>query len=344
MRWVIGLAFLGVCGVACGQSEPVLQGPRVEVKRIPGVEEGFGGEPGLMQRMASRPVPLQVMQRAIASLSGDEVVAELRLTEEQAVAIRRLTAEFRESVSSYLRAHPGEASEMRRALRSLREGLGGDVDRQVREGERRDRVPGDRAKEAKEDVGAAAAASERMEMIRGGMPDLLGLQTRIWNELTDGQRAYLSGVLEAWREEEASRWREAYVQRQLAARGQGAEASAGRPPAEAQRIMERLPVEMRERLAGMSEADRAAAMERIMERLGGMEGKEADRLIDRLPEGLRARLMELSEEERSAVLERIRRRLEGGGPGRDRGGAARIRDKPPPPISEVRVPAPDGGR
>lgn len=347
MKWVIGLAVGAVCGVAWGQAEPVLQGPRVEVKKIPGVEEGFGGEPGMMQRMAGRPVPLQVMQRAIASLNGDGVAEELRLTEEQVEAIRRLTAEFRESVAAYMREHPQEAQEMRRLARSIPEGLRPEVDRRVTDRTAADAGSADRGKEAGEGADAALVAAERMEAIRRGMPDVLGLQTRIWNELTEAQRAHLTVVLEEWREEEERRWSEAYVQRRLAAREQGAEAPrpAG-PPADAQRldvqrIMERLPEEMRQRFEGMSEAERAVAIQRIRERIAGSEGVNADGLMERLPERLRARLMELSEEERAAVLERIRRRFEGVARGRGvglEGGRA----KPPPSISEVQVPDPEG--
>lgn len=313
------LACAGALGVspALGQSEraappeqseeaPVLSGPEVSADAPPVGRERFGApmnpEPG---SMADR-IPQRVFLRAVRDLERSED-ASLRPTAEQTAQIRALQRAYEEEMRAFRAAHAEELGALRReageAMRDRaaerRGGGTGEEGERARRG-REDagprggdgdagKAPGARGREgppgAREVMSPERAAqAEKVREIMAKAPSPVATQAKMWDVLTEGQRAEVEKALEAFRAERRAqgerrlmeRYREQAEgrfqemdERAVNERGRrGADRSergdGRRVPPEVRERLERLSPEERERLRSMSPEERRAFIRELM--------------------------------------------------------------------------------
>lgn len=252
---------MGMCGQAFGQpadQKPVLQGPAVDSRQVPGVEPRFG-EPMERGRGMRREMAPRAFQEALNALRDDTAPASVRLSAEQESKIDALMAEYREAMRAHVqqrRAEMGDEDqqELRRMVRERRQaGQGGG--------------------------GAPPAGPGRLEDLRRGMPQFADWQIKIWAELTEPQRAVVEERLAAARERMEERQGQEFIERRMRQR-QGADQAPGRP------------------FAGGPPAEGAGAtperLRRLAQRIQQLPPEEQDRILRRLEDELerRSRLRE----------------------------------------------------
>jgi hypothetical protein len=257
--------------------EDVLRGPRVQERRAPGTEQSFGPED--RRRAAESAVRLRAFMGALRSLNAPDVPESLRLSDEQARAIREIFASRRELAAPPTDARPDQApgatdraprSDDRAARPSDRAPRTTDradrpSDRAQRSTDRPDRVT-DRAPQnrARPDQPADSTPGPRAD--RRTMADAPGdamstdpsrVQTEIWGLLNEKQREHVAAEMERRRDQRERERLEA----RMAAR---APADApGRPDRAAPSIFDEMPARLRERLAAMTPEQRQALWSRI---------------------------------------------------------------------------------
>ena len=121
---VLVLAIAGYAGfgtpVASGQSRsdspPLLQGPKVNVRKVPGVQERYipGNVGGI--RNAEMPIPLPVFFEMLGKLGHEPGSAALGLDEDQRGQIMALASEMRDDLQRYIEGH---AQEVKRLIAQL---------------------------------------------------------------------------------------------------------------------------------------------------------------------------------------------------------------------------------
>lgn len=322
MGWTFaaGMALsAGVVAQAPAPSEaddkPALSGPRVEEKKIPGVESRFGGAGGDWRAMVEGRLPADAMRRLIGALRGDQVPVELRLTTEQDERIAAIEAEHRRAIGEYLREHRAELDEIRAAMGNerfarMRERLGGgrtgemgpgrdrpqagqapaaaERDTDAMMAERRDSTTGTAHDRATSDGGgemSEEAARARMIEVFSGMPRPAEAGNRVWNVLTEGQQKWVEQRLEAARTQTDRRMTEEYARRLMDARNAEDSAKPKAPdPVAVPLNEEMIPVRLRERLAALPEEERARIVSVIRDRIerGEWNPEAMRRLRDRL--------------------------------------------------------------
>lgn len=308
-----------------------LAGPEVEATDVPGVESRYvAGDPGgVAVREIS--IPLPVFFEELRGLGGGEIEDAARLSEDQAARIRAEARAFAGEVGEYLEAVGPEVeallaqlpqAERRRATREmaaverLTRVLGAMVDE--RRGGAAGEGRGDAAVERErfrldlrsappppadagamgpmhgmgEEGGSAELAVERLREIRDASPQAGDLQARVWELLSERQRALLVARFEGYQREVRERREEQRMERMLAQRRQ--DAPLAPQPDRAPR--------------GSELAD--AAIERIVGSFRAGEFPEP--LWSRLPENARRRLEGLTPEERASAVERLLKRRAGG--------------------------------
>ncbi len=266
MRWsLVSAAVLsaGLAGAAIGQPErpgndTPLAGPKVRERRVPGVQQDFSESrrDGARGR-AGQGVPHRAFMQAIEGLRGEGEHAapeEMRLTPDQNEQIDRIYREFREVMKEH-------------------------VDKTRRAGAAPGRPKRDRAADGADAPEMPAPDADREAMrqrvaeARRNAPKPAECHTRMYNVLTEPQREYMNGRLDAWRKQAEERFGEEYMQRRL--RERGAAPGTPQPPPEGPP-----PGEGRERLR------------RIAERLAQLPPEERDRILNRLEQELDRRLGE----------------------------------------------------
>jgi len=274
---------------------PLLAGPQVEEARIPGVESSFSMMKGSrMAQAADRSVPGRVFQRALRSLAGEDVPEDVRLKPDQVEAIRAHVRDFESQRRAYRREHADELSRIRSAIgdrsrdgRGARDGGAPGLRRQRPDAaladvsERPDN--GDRAQTLSDDERQALIA--RARQLRRSAPQAIEVQTRVWAELTDAQRAHLERLFEAWHAEQAEKMtrrdQERYA-REIAQRMAEREADQAADQSELRRWFASLPDEtqrrVRQRLSAMPEERRRA----LVERVGSLPADRREAILERL--------------------------------------------------------------
>lgn len=273
---------------------PLLAGPPVEEARIPGVESSFSMMNGSrMARAADRSVPGRVFHRALRSLAGEDAPEDVRLKPDQVEAIRAHLRAFESERRAYLREHADELAQIRSAIgdrpragRGARDG--GDA------GERPQTPDTTKADtpEAADDGGRAQTPDDerqaliaRARQLRRLAPQAIEVQTKVWAELTDTQRAHLERLFEAWHAEQAEKMtrrdQERYA-REIAQRMAQRDADQAADQGELRRWFASLPEEtqrrLRQRLSAMPEERRRT----LIGRLASLPADRREAILERL--------------------------------------------------------------
>lgn len=275
---------------------PILTGPQVRERRMPGVESGFSDGAQEGSRAMNAMLPPQVFRKVMGELMSEEAPVDIRLSAEQR---ERITAHVRAFEQATRRgARPGERTRQDTADRrdGRRPGLEGMESRRQR--------PQERARDQREAT-TERSNSERLQGERRNRQGAQGdqrqtmramaqLQNRVWAELSASQQQHIKKAIEACQatqsEEQLDRMRERY-RKDIGARfdemegerppgGDRGPAQADLAPLEAwisslpedaqQRVRARLSQVPPERLAalvGRLEAMSPEARERLRERL-----------------------------------------------------------------------------
>ena len=154
------------------------------------------------------------------------------------------------------------------------------------------------------------ALAQRIAEIRRAGPQIADVEVKVWNLLTEEQRAHVGARLEAARREIDARRDETYRE-MMTARLRAEREKRGRaddPP-------------------GAGDPARRRAVLEALER-----GEIPAELLERLPDRARERLLSMSPEDRRRAIERLMERRLGEGRARQ--------DRPPPPMDTVDVPEP----
>lgn len=339
----IACSLLFAAGAALGQTseakqadEPVLKGPQVKERSVPGVVNTFG-QGGEARRMAER-IPPEVLREALGVLTREDAPPELRATEEQKQQFTTITDELRSAVRAYMAEHRDELIELRakanlsgRAAQELDRAIGrrpaaGGPDAQRRRAERREQPEADAASPMMEETSTEEqeAARQRLRDILAGAPKVEDYMTRVWEGLSVAQREAVDAKLDEYREREAKRREEAYVRQRVTERQpEGApRRPAAAPPGDDDMMMKG------DKPAGPEAGQRP--------RPNAANAQRRERLL---------RLFErLSPEQQEMLLERLENAARDGGfgPARARGQRPQPNaDKPAPGMDDVDVPKPE---
>ncbi|MEQ9095025.1 MAG: hypothetical protein RIE32_02045 [Phycisphaerales bacterium] len=301
------------------RERPVLSGPQVRERRMPGIESGFsqGAQEG--RRAANAFVPPQIFRRVLGELMAEDAPLEIRLSAEQ-----------RERIANHVRAFEREAGGGERAgnRRQGRPGIndgqpprrrrldgdamtdrpqrparpmageGGDErpQRPAREGRGQRGAPIDGNRpgiERREGAGRTGEAA-RARNVRA----VAQLQHRVWAELSAAQQHHVHEAIEAWRadqsEQQMDRMRERY-RREIGNRfdemgerpardvdRRGAAGGQDSGASELRRWLSELPEDMQRRVRQRLELVPQERRAALAERFAGMSPEARQQLLERL--------------------------------------------------------------
>lgn len=285
--FVVSTLVVGCANLSAQTDAGALAGPKVVVDDRPPVgEEAFSGSMQSREMMSLR-VPPQVFENAVSDLSGDDVSAGLHMSAEQAEKLDKLRRDHREALIAFLREHRDELAVLQRGMSEMPEARRfatlleqslSDEDRAALRRALRERPAS--GEQAKAPVSADEALA-RFRELRAAAPSPTTLQAEMWNALTDEQRAFVQGRIDAWQEESDQMRADEYARRLLAQRtGQPGASPPARP-------------------------DSAVTSPRPAAAPALTTDERRARTLERIPERLRERLMNRSEEERNAFLDRL---------------------------------------
>lgn len=255
-----------------------LSGPKVTENKIPGIQEKFSaGGKGFNDKNGPRGLPPEAIKRALMALERD-TSADAKLTDEQRRTIKTLIAEFESSVAAYRWEHKAEIDEVRKVLGSEGASLrrtapkpASKPDFKPDPGQDQGAAPGEPMRAAPDNESVAAARAT-MEKLRRNAPNPADLQTRVWNTLTEPQRALVQVEAEKFvhgREEEKAR---DYVRKRMNKQDgpSGPDARLAQRP-DGSVDLDTLPPRLRERLAKLTPAEREKALQRMRDRVKNSE-------------------------------------------------------------------------
>lgn len=285
--------------------KPLLSGPEVQDARPALVEETFGGEKMGKERMgAVEAIPAPDLRRILGAMAGEDADPALRLSSDQALKVRQLMQGYERERRAYLLEHREDLVELQRAagvraipelaeatakaekpVEAMNEGERPPERARGAEGLNRMRMPGPAPEgegmpaQEKATPEQDAARRELRAMMQAG-PSMGDLQRRIYAELSVEQRAFVDAEVLRMGEERARERDMAQFERQRANRAaerQGAEPgtpAGNRAPIDWSKVfredgsvnMEALPERVRQRLEGLSEAERKRAVETLKAR------------------------------------------------------------------------------
>ncbi len=315
--------------------EPVLKGPPVKERAVPGVVNTFG-QSQEARRMAER-IPPEVLREALSVLTREDTPEAIRASEELEAEFRAVGDELRTATRKYMAEHREELIELRkdanlsgRAAQELDRALGRRGGQSPdatapRGGRRPDTMepdqptpPMDEAAEARQE-----AARQRLRELMSGAPRVEDYMTRIWEKLSPAQREAVDAKLDEYRKQEARRREEMYVRQRV---GQRTSEGPGATPQKSENDM------MSRENAARSEQDRPG--QPMRPNVAAAQRRERlMRLFDTL-----------SPEQQEMLLERLENAARDGVPGPSGRRAARgprEADKPAPGMDEVDVPKPE---
>lgn len=353
MSSLVDVRRMGLVALVCGVSgsalahpqsaetrdEPLLKGPEVKERAVPGVVNTFG-ESQERRRMAER-IPPEVLREALGVLTAEDAPEAIRATPEQEQQFRSVAERLRAATREYMAKHREELIELRKDANLSGRGAQ-EIDRAIgrRPGEaRRDRaasapeMDGDVADPMVDKVSEARqeAARQRLREIMAGAPKIEDAMTRVWEGLSVAQREAVDAKLNEYRERETKRREEMYVRQRVDARqpeGAPARPGVGRPGSDD------MMMQQGEGAAPGERARPARPEQPVRPNAANAQRRERlMKLFDRL-----------SPEQQEMLLERLENAARDGalGPARQRGQRqAPSTDKPAPGMDEVDVPRPE---
>lgn len=198
---------------------PILTGPQVRERRMPGVESGFsdGAQEG-RQAMGSMTLPPQVFRRAMGELMSEQAPVEIRLSAEQRERIAAHVRAFEQAVGRG--ARQADRGGQRDTGDGARQRQGVRADRATR-GERRPATQRQERNEgapmtdrARPDRREAPTGDQRRAQNNRSMRAMAQLQNRVWAELSAAQQQHMQEAIKEWRatqsEQQLDRMRERY--------------------------------------------------------------------------------------------------------------------------------------
>lgn len=280
----------------------VLGGPEVEQRDVPGVQQQFG-QSTMRQRGGEDRIPLRALRDAVGSLTGDDTLAELRISAEQEETIRAMVTDFQQQRRGFMQEHRDELRELRQSIR--------------RPGDQRQ--PRDEMSTEGTTPSPQAVRQQIRQIMQQG-PQESDLITKIWAELSEEQQDAVETKLDEIRAEMAQQREDQYVERRMRQR-EGADPRTDKPERDRGRRSN----------AGPDRARAGTERPGPGPRNTGISPERRERLM---------RIFErLTPEQQDMVLERLERRLaeqgmDGPPPRRGRGPEAdrreRRADAPPP--------------
>ena len=306
----------GTLAQESAKPDPVLRGPQVKDNAPPGQRSTFTGK-GQRGQMAQRPVPQPVFMKAVMTLNADGAPAETRLSDEQAEKLRTIEQEFRAQQRDFAQAHREEVKALAGKL-----------------------PPEDRAR-VRELIAAGAGregpgGAQKVKKVPGKKPDGKGGPDNA--RRPDGPPP--DDMMDAVDQPKGAKPSEAEV---AEARAKLKELFEQAPKLEQARAKmwgvlsdpQRKLVEAE--LTKAREEMAAKAVEQNKQRKAAdADGGKSINLDDpRIPEKARERLKNLPPGQREEALKRLQERRQNE-QGKRPGGK-----KPPPPVDEVNIPAPD---
>ncbi|MFI4917808.1 MAG: hypothetical protein ACIAS6_15045 [Phycisphaerales bacterium JB060] len=287
---------------------PVLSGPQVRERGMPGVERGFSAGAQEGRRAGSMMVPPRVFRGALGQLMAKDAPLNIRLSSEQReriVAHVRAFEHHQQQAAGAERPRRGSQQTQRPAMNDRRsdqadsdrsrmpEASKGRRDRGRPETDRPRREGGEVRRQGAENRRARANAVAR-------------LQNRVWAELSAAQQAHMQTAVDQWRaantQEQTERLRERYrreignrfermdqAPEQPAGNRSKAERSAGdRDLSGLRRMLADLPPEVQERARQRLRSIPQERREHLLDRVSGMRPDQLEGLKKRLiGEGLR---------------------------------------------------------
>lgn len=343
---VAAIFVMAVCASAQSEKkadEPLLKGPAVKERAVPGVSGSFG-QSQEARRMGER-IPPEVLREALSVLTRDDAPADVRATAEQEAEFNAVTDELRAAARAYMAQHRDELVTLRkdanltgRAAQEIDRAIGrprgqGQSGGPVGGAGRPERMkekgagenPGDAPVMDEATAQRQEAARQRLRELMAGAPKVEDSMTRVWAKLSPAQREAVDTKLNEFREREAKRREEMYVQQKMGerekGRPQGAAGGAGSDDA-------------------MTRGEKPGA--------GAGSGGQRPKAMDaERRERLMRLFASLSPEQQDVLLERLENAAKDGGlggggvAGRQRGPRpGQNTDKPAPGMDEVDVPAP----
>ena len=289
---------------------PVLKGPAVNDRNVPGSTPDFGMDPAGNGRRAER-VPPEVFRRALGVLTAEDAPAEIRATPEQRARIKEFVEGFEQSVRRFRRENAN-------AIESLREAAGEPArNAPRRENDRRSR-PNESRMDAlsPEQQKAREDARVRLRELMAAAPKLEDVYTKAWAQLSDARKDAVEERLDEWRAVRAKEREEAYVKRR----------TSQRPPSP--------PPARRARGAARPDSDDPM----VTRPTEGAPPESPRTSRDARRERLVRLFNQLSPEEQEQLLQRLEARFNGR---RNNAAPDRAIPKPPPDPERVKVPSPE---
>ena len=288
---------------------PVLKGPSVQDRNVPGAPGDFGMGPGAGGGRAER-VPPEVFREALGVLTAPDAPAAIRATSEQRDKIREFVEGFEQAARRFRREHADEIAELRRAA--------GEVAGNARRRNAEARPAENEAPRmlTPEEQEARERARVKLRELMAAAPKMEDVYTKAWAALSDAQRNAVEAKLDEWREKRAKEREDAYVRRRMNQVAQ-TPAAPQRPAAQAR---------------GEGEPMMTPA-----------QGDDVPAERQRVREARRERLLRvfnrLSAEEQEQLLQRLEGRF---APRRNNATPDRATPKPPADPERVKVPSPEG--
>ncbi|MEL6795727.1 MAG: hypothetical protein AAFO89_02790 [Planctomycetota bacterium] len=262
MQRLTALVFITACGPALAQADAddpaPLAGPEVKQVRPERLEQGLTmGQTTGMQMGQSRQLPMRDVRALIEAMSEDTAAAGIRITLEQTETIRSVTREHQAAV----RAHRAEHADRLKDLR-------------FKAGVVPERIPDD---QLSRDQRAARTALQ--QLYRSGPTDA-DLQTRIFAQLTEAQRAHIDAEIGRLLEQRSRERREKQYADELNAEPVDTAAFFN---ADGTANLEALPAPLKRQLAKVDEPQRTKRLRRILDRFAQRPAQPAEPIPDGPP-------------------------------------------------------------
>lgn len=316
------IALLGVAGLSASTlaqstppaASPVLKGPEVKDRDVPGVVGEFGST-NVARRFADR-MPPEIFRKALGVLTAEDAPADLRATDDQRAQFKELVEDFEVRVREYRRSHGKEIAELRK--------LAGEIQgpRDAKKAEKKADADDSMQNMSEGDQKKRDEAKAKLRELMEGAPKIDEVYTKVWAGLSEPQRKAVDAELEKFREEQAKQREEQYVKQRVKKSEAGGEAK--KPAAESDDMMMKpSPVDQRPVERPLASRLSPERRDRLMRILSQMTPEEQDQLIQRLEA-------------------RIKDRVGAPSPGEgDKPKGQKKNTKPAPNPDDVQVPEPD---
>lgn len=219
----LGLAIVLACaafstGAIASVDDPPLKGPKVKDQSVPGETRRFGTDQQGDRKDRTPGLQHGMFMRAVNTLKGEKVDANVRLSDEQSQRIEGIDREYRDQVKAYLAKNADEVKKLMGDLppnerKRVREGLGRGLEnagvspRETPKGKgRRGPAEGDASKDAAPvDPQKAAAAKARLKEIHEGAPQATEVHSKVFGVLSAEQKTAVEAALKTWREDRSAK-------------------------------------------------------------------------------------------------------------------------------------------